>query len=313
MRVRVRVRALLLSNGELPRFKVYSCLPRPIALMPVYACYIRSQFLDTMSKRISILAVAACFCAGPMPLPLVTYTDAFLVQQHGTSSPRPARHYHVPRVVSSDFIRATAPDPREVVIPNDFRMKKIRVRLTDAGSLEIQIPPVGIRRETQDGWFMAPVMTYPAVLFAWELRSIGRVVKNPGLVVFSTLWTVCDVALLKDTIWQYCRSTKLTVGTYTTILKKGKTQIEFPTASIHNVMIGSNLSINKKEMPAICLSTDQNKYSFGHGLPEREMQWLSQVIDAWLDAHQNQIKGGIEFESMNRKYDDWMIDDDVHY
>jgi hypothetical protein len=79
------------------------------------------------------MAVAACFCAGPMLL--VTYTDAFLVQ-HGTS-PRPARHYHVPRVVRSDYIRAITPDPQEVVIPYDFCMKKIRARLTDAGSLEI--------------------------------------------------------------------------------------------------------------------------------------------------------------------------------
>jgi hypothetical protein len=242
-----------------------------------------------MPKRFSVLAVAACFCAGPMPL--VTYTDAFLVQ-HGTL-PRPARHYHVPRVVRSDYLRAITPDPREVVIPDDFRMKKIRVRLTNAGSLEIQIPPVGMRRETQDGWIMAPVMTYPTILFAWELRSISRVVTNPGLVIFSTLWTICDVALLKETIWQYCRPTTLTMGTYTTILEKGKARTEFPTESMQNVTIGSSLSINKKECPAIFLSTDQSKYSFGHGLPEREMQWLSQVIDAWLDAHQIQIKAGM--------------------
>jgi hypothetical protein len=271
--------------------------------MPVYTCCILSHTRDTMLKRFPILAVAACFCAGPMPT-IVTYTDAFLVQRHGTMSPRPARQYHVPRVVSSDYIRATAPDPREVVIPDDFRMKKIRVRLTDAGSLEIQIPPVGIRRETQEGWFLAPVITYPTVVFAWELRSISRVVKNPGLVLFTTLWTVIDVALLKDTIWQYCRPTKLTMGTYTTILEKGKTRTEFSTASIYNITIESNLSINKKECPAIFLSTidQKNKYSFGHGLPEREMQWLSQVIDAWLDANQSQIDEGVAslLESMDR-------------
>jgi hypothetical protein len=104
-----------------------------------------------------------------------------LLLQHGTS-PRPARQYHTPRIASSDYIRATAPDPREVVIPDDFRTQKIRGRLTDAGSLEIKIPAVGIRRETQDGWFMAPVITYPTVLLAWELRSLGRVMTNPGLV-----------------------------------------------------------------------------------------------------------------------------------
>ena len=277
------------------------------------AIFVRSHIRDTMPQRISFLAVAACFCAGPMSL--VTYADAFLVQ-HGTS-PRPARHSHVPRVVSSDYIRATAPDPREVTIPDDFRMKKIRVRLTDAGSLEIQIPPVGMRRETKDGWFMAPVITYPTVVFAWELRSIGRVVSNPGLAVFSTLWTICDVAFLKDTIWQYCRPTKLTMGTYTTILEKGKSRTEFPTISMQTVTIGSNLIINKKEIPAIFLSTiDQNnKYSFGHGLPEREMQWLSQVIDAWLDANQIQIRGDFTslLESMDREYNDLMIDDDVYY
>jgi hypothetical protein len=264
-----------------------------------------------MPKTFSILVFAACFCAGPIPL--VTYTDAFLVH-HGIS-PRPARHYHVPRVVSSHYIRATAPDPREAVIPDDFRMKKIRVRLTDAGSLEIKIPPVGLRRETQDGWFMAPVITYPTVLLAWELRSLGRVVTNPGLVLFSTLWTVCDIVILKETIWQYCRPTKLTMGTYTTILEKGKTQTEFPTVRMQNVTIGSNLSINRKELPAMFLSTDQNKYeySFGHGLPEKEMRWLSQVIDAWLDANRSQIKGGAIslLESTDREYDDSMIDDDV--
>lgn len=129
-----------------------------------------------------------------------------------------------------------------------------------------------MRRETQDGWFVAPVMTYPTLLLAWELRSLGRVVTNPGLALFSTLWTACDIALLKDTIWQYCRPTKLTMGTYTTILERGGTQTEFPTLSVKNVTIGSNLSINKKELPAMFLSTDQDSYSFGHGLPEREMQ-----------------------------------------
>jgi hypothetical protein len=276
--------------------------------MPVNTtCNIRSHVRNTMPKGISILAVVACFCAGPMPL------DAFLVQ-HGTS-PRPVRHYHVPRVVSSNYIRATAPDPREVVIPDDFRMKKIRVRLTDAGSLEIQIPPVGLRRETQDGWILAPMVTYPTVLLAWELRSISRVVTNPGLVLFTTLWTICDVSLKKDTIWQYCRPTKLTMGTYTTILEKGKTRTEFPTLSVQNLTIRSNMTVNKKECPAIFLSTDHNQYSFGHGLPEREMQWLSQVIDAWLDANENKINGGMEslLELMDREYDDTMIDDDVCY
>jgi hypothetical protein len=256
----------------------------------MYACHIRSHIRGVMPKRSSILAVAACCWAGPMLL-LATYTDAFLVQ-HGTSS-RPARRSHVPRVVSSNYIRAITPDPQEVVIPDDFRVKKISVRLTDAGSLEIQIPPAGIRRETRDGWFMAPVMTYPTVMLAWELRSISRIVTNPGLVIFSTLWTICDVALLKDTIWQYCRPTKLTMGTYTTILEKGKTQTEFATLSLQNLTIASNLSIDKKECPAIFLSTDQSQYSFGHGLPEREMQWLSQVIDAWLDANQSEINGGV--------------------
>lgn len=88
-------------------------------MLAVCACYICSHVRVTMPKSFSILAFAACFCAGPMPL--LTFTDAFLVQ-HGTS-PRPARQYHVPRVVSSDYVRATAPDLREVVIPDDLCMK----------------------------------------------------------------------------------------------------------------------------------------------------------------------------------------------
>jgi hypothetical protein len=246
-----------------------------------------------VDKRVSILAVAACFCAGPMP---VIYTDAFLVQHPSSAQhqQQERRRHHAHWVVSSNYIRATVSDPREVVIPDDFRVKKIRVRLTDAGSLEIKIPPVGIRNETQDGWLLAPVMSYRTVLLAWELRSISRVIANPGLFLVSTTWTVCNVALLKNTVWQYCRPTKLTIGTYTTILEKGKnTLTEFPTYSMQNVTIGNHLSINKKELPAIFLSTDQKKYSFGHGLPEREMQWLSQVIDAWLDANKSQIKGGM--------------------
>jgi hypothetical protein len=52
-------------------------------------------------------------------------------------------------------------------------------------------------------------------------------------------------------------------------------------------------TIHKKELPAILMSIDQSKYSFGHGLPEKETQWLSQVIDVWLDANHSQVKGGM--------------------
>jgi hypothetical protein len=173
-------------------------------------------------------------------------------------------------------------------------MKKSNILIdeTDAGSLWIRIPAVGIKGDNL--FEIGFTATWLGLVGQMTIRSLAAGAVGPaGSLIFLPFW-LAGAQLTKKTAIDPLTDIDLTIGVYAwSLSKKVLGNIvkvtEGPTWKLEAAEVNSDIEVNGKALTCVQLSVGGRIESFGNSLSEKEKEWLVQEINNWLSKNKEDI------------------------
>jgi hypothetical protein len=112
--------------------------------------------------------------------------------------------------------------------------------------------------------------------------------------MFSIPFWIAGTSMANQSLIEPNTTTQLTLGIYSWSLEKSllgthRIVAEGPTWQLDQARVDSEMEINGKPLTSIMLQSGTNVYSFGHGLTDKEKDWVALEINEWLKEHDTEI------------------------
>jgi hypothetical protein len=225
-------------------------------------------------------------------LTFVSLTRSFIVV------PRLKQADVVPILEGKIFLRKDGFDDDSNLVPYISRRRdklmlssKVTVETTDAGSLQISIPRIGLQGSSIfDLGFTA---SWLGIIGYWTFGMV-RAGAGPVGALFSVPFWLAGASMANKSIIDPATAVRLTIGVYGWSLEKtvlgSKTQtLEGPTWQLDEAVVDADMVVNGKPLTCIHLDSGVQVHSFGHALTTKEKEWVVMEINEWLKENDEEI------------------------
>jgi hypothetical protein len=181
------------------------------------------------------------------------------------------------------------------ILPRDnnklMLSSKVTVERTDAGSLHISIPEVGLQ---SSNLFELGFTASWIGIIGYMTMGMVRAGTGPVGALFTLPFWIAGASMANKSIVDPATSVRLTVGVYGWSMEKtlagAKTKtIEGPTWQLEDAVVGADIEVNGKPLTCVQLDTGAKTYSFGHALSSKEKDWIAMEINEWLELNSDEI------------------------
>ena len=168
---------------------------------------------------------------------------------------------------------------------------KVTIETTDAGSLQISIPRIGIHGSNlfelgfTASWFG---------IIGYATMNMLRAGAGPMGTLFLIPFWLAGAQMANKSVIDPATALRLTLGVYAWSLEKkilgSNTQtIEGPTWQLEEAEVNSDMVVNGKPLTCIQLKAGSIPYDFGHALSTKEKEWIVLEINEWLHLNDEEI------------------------
>lgn len=174
---------------------------------------------------------------------------------------------------------------------NFMLASKVTIETTDAGSLQILIPRIGIK-----GSNLFELGFTASWLGIIGYTTINMIRARAGLVgsLFLVPFWLAGAQMANKSVIDPATTLRLTIGVYAwslekTVLRSKTKTMEGPTWQLEGAAINSDMVVNEKPLTCIQLKSGSKSFDFGHALTMKEKEWIVLEINEWLQNNDEAI------------------------
>lgn len=223
------------------------------------------------------------------------FVSSVKVETTGAGSPQKTLYADTNFLEAARDVDDSFPSPIVPASKRDSRLllsSRVKVETTDAGSLRIFIPKVGIKSENLgEVGFTA---SWLGIIGYWTVGMVQAGMGPLGLA-FSVPFWMAGASMANKSIIDPATAVQLKIGVHGWSLEKkllgSKTVAvgEGPTWQLNEAVVDSDMEVNGKPLTSVQLHSVSQHYSFGHALKTKEKEFVAREINEWLKRNDEEI------------------------